>query len=564
MKFSEFKYERPDLDIIIEDIESLVTDFEKSESFEEALASFEKVLNISENFNTAQTLCEIRNNINTADEFYENEQAFFDENLPLFQNAMNKFYKVLVKSKFRKRLENIYSKQYFTQIELGLKCFDEKIMPELVEEAKLCTKFSKLLASAKIEFNGKIHNLSQMGIYNQNPDRNIRKAALLKTTEFRASIQAEIDDIYDKLVKTRDSMAKKMGFANYVDFGYLRLGRSDYNSQNVANYRKSIVKYLVPTAAKIFESQAKRLGINDLKFYDLSYFYADGNPQHNKNKDELVASALKFYSELSKETKNFFEFMLETELMDLEAKPNKSGGGFCTFISKYNSPFIFSNFRGDMGDVDVLTHEAGHAFEVYTASKHLAISDIYWPTMEACEIHSMSMEFFAYPYMNYFFGDDAKKYRFKHLSEAITFVPYGACVDEFQHFVYENPLCGKEARRVKWLELEKKYLPWRDYAELKFYAEGNFWHCQSHIFQNAFYYIDYTLAQVCAFQLLLLDKENHEKAWQKYYSLCKLGGSMSFTELVKAAGLKNPFVESTLADIMPKLEEYLNILEQEC
>lgn len=560
MKFKDFKYERPK-ESLFEEIAQAKKNFEDAKSFEEAEAVLKQAIQLREHFQTMEVICSIRNSINTADEFYEQEIAYFDENTPVLDKVWNDLIKVVLKSPFRSELEKTFTKQCFTNWELSLKVFDEKIMEDLVEEAKLNTEYSKLLASAKIEFDGKINNLSQMNVYANSKDRSIRKAADKKRAEYMESIEEKLDTIYDKLVHVRTNMAKKLGYENYVDFGYLRLGRSDYTAKEVKGYRDQVLQYVVPVAKKIIESQAKRIDISNIKAYDIPMFYKDGNPNHGKDKDALVHSAQKFYSALSLETKEFFQFMVDHELMDLETKPNKSGGGYCTMIPDYKSPFIFSNFNGTMGDVDVLTHEAGHAFEVYTASKHLPVSDIYWPTMEACEIHSMSMEFFAYPYMDLFFTTDGKKYRFKHLSEAITFIPYGVCVDEFQHYVYENPDVTPQMRKDKWHELEQKYTPWKDYDGISYYERGCYWHRQSHIFNEAFYYIDYTLAQVCAFQFLLLDRQDHRKAWDTYYELCKLGGSKSFLNLLKAVHLKNPFEEGTLKEIIPKLEEVLKSLE---
>lgn len=561
MKFNEFKYQRPDIEKTISDIQRITKALEVEGDYDKVIELIEEYNRISADFSTNVTLCSIRNTINTVDEFYEAENEFIDENAPLVSNASNEYNKALLNCKIRPQLEEKYSKQYFTLLEIQSKCFDEKIIEDLVEEAKLSTEYSKLLASAQIEFDGKVNNLSQMGVYANNVDRDVRKASSVKVAEFMSSIEDKLDDIYDKLVKVRTRIANKMGYDNYIDYGYLCLNRSDYNSKDVANYRKQVLENVVPVAKKIIADQEKRIGVASLKSYDIPMFYSDGNPNHGKNKDELVNNALRFYSDLSEETKEFFKYMQDHELMDLETKPNKAGGGYCTMIANYKAPFIFSNFNGTMGDVDVLTHEAGHAFEVYTAAKELPIEDIYWPTLEACEIHSMSMEFFAYPYMSLFFDEDARKYRFKHLSEAITFIPYGVCVDEFQHFVYANPNATPKERKAKWRELEKKYTPWKDYDGIEYYENGGFWHKQSHIFQSPFYYIDYTLAQVCAFQFYLLDLDDHEFAWNKYFDLCKLGGSKSFVKLLEAVDLKNPFDDGCLSAIMPELEEALKDLE---
>lgn len=561
MKFNELEYVRPDIAGMVKRIEEIAAAIENETDVAKICALYDESIAIDDDLSTMATICSIRNSINTVDEFYEKENEFFDENLATYSNASSKVAKAMVNSSARKELEKIYPVQIFKLMEVSLKCIDEKIIPELVEESKLVTDYNKLLASAKIEFDGKINNLSQMTVYANNPNREIRKAAELKKVEFMESIESKIDEIYDKLVSVRTRMAKKMGYDNYVDFGYLRLNRTDYNSKDVAGYRKQVLESIVPVAAEIIKAQGKRIGIKDMKSYDIPLFYTDSNPTPKGNKDVLVNKALEMYGELSPETKEFFAFMCEHELMDLETRPNKAGGGYCTMIPKYKAPFIFSNFNGTMGDVDVLTHEAGHAFEAYTAAKNIKQSELYWPTMEACEIHSMSMEFFAHPWMEKFFEEDADKYRYKHLAESITFIPYGVSVDEFQHYVYENPEATPKMRKDKWIEIEKKYTPWKDYDGIDFYERGNFWLRQSHIFGTAFYYIDYTLAQVCAFQFYLQDLENHEAAWNKYYDLCKLGGSLSFTNLLKAVNIDNPFEEGSLAKIMNKLKVVLKELE---
>lgn len=560
MKFSEYVYERPDIAKMSERIDEVTEQLKMASSAKQAEELIRKVEQITDDYDTMESICYIRNTINTVDEFYEKEVEFLNENNPVLKKSVTAFQKVVLNCPFRKELEKVFSKQYFTIMELRMKSFSECIMEELVTESKLCTKYAKLLAGAKISFDGKINNLSQMSVYTNSLDRSTRIAAYEKIAEFMEGIEAEIDTIYDELVKVRTQMATKMGYSNYVDFGYIRLGRSDYDSTKVAKYRKQVLESIVPIAEKIISEQATRLGISDFAFYDIPLFYPDGNPNHEKTKEELVCAANQFYSELSKETKEFFQFMQEHELMDLETKPNKAGGGYCTMIPNYKAPFIFSNFNGSMGDVDVLTHEAGHAFQIYTASQVIPSSSIYWPTLEACEIHSMSMEFFAHPYMDLFFKKDATKYRIKHLSEAITFIPYGVCVDEFQHYVYEHPTASIADRKKKWRELEQLYTPWKNYAHIPYYERGNFWQRQSHIFQNAFYYIDYTLAQVCAFQFFILDQKNHQVAWKKYQELCQLGGSMSFLDLLKKVGLANPFEEGCLDQIM---QELMPLLEKE-
>ena len=560
MNFNDYKYERIDIDAVKKQFEELIGSFSKADSAEKQCEIMDKVINLRNHIDTMITLVSIRHSINTADDFYDKENDYCDEISPLLYGFTTDFYEALVTSKFRKELEDKYGKFLFDQAECSLKTFNEEVIPQLQEENKLSSKYDKLIASAKIPFDGEERTLSQMAPYTQSKDRNIRKDAAKKVAEFFSAHKNDFDEIYDKLVKVRTEIAHKLGFKNYVELAYARLRRLDYNAQDVAGYRKQVLENIVPLHSELRERQAKRLGIDKLKFYDEPIKFNSGNADPHGDPEWILNHGKTMYRELSKETDEFFTFMTENNLLDLLSKKGKNSGGYCTYIPDYKSPFIFANFNGTAHDVDVLTHEAGHAFQVYE-SRGYEVPEYLWPSYEACEIHSMSMEFLTWPWMGLYFENDEDKYKFIHLSEALLFIPYGVTVDEFQHWVYENPEATPEERRNKWLETEKKYLPTRDYGEIDELKEGIFWFRQGHIFGTPFYYIDYTLAQVCAFQFWIKSRENREKAWEEYLNLCRLGGSKSFFELMKAANLKNPFNEGTIASVIPKIREFLDSID---
>ncbi len=560
MKFKDYEYIRPDLKVIGEEFEKLLKDFDESKSFEEQNEIIKEINRIRSNVETMGNLAYIRHSINTKDEFYAKEKDFLDENMPLYQNMVMKFYEALVNSKFREELEKEWGKQIFNLAEMQLKTFSEEIIEDLIRENKLVTEYDKLIASAKIDFEGQTRNLSQMAPFMQSKDRTIREKAHKAYIRFFEENEDEFDRIYDELVKIRTNMAQKLGYENYVQMGYYRMSRSDYTSEDVANYRKQVEEDLVPLVVELKERQRRRLGLDELKYYDEPLEYLTGNAKPKGGPEWILENGKRMYKELSKETHEFFTFMVERELLDLVSKEGKMSGGYCTYIPDYKSPFIFSNFNGTSDDVDVLTHEAGHAFQVYM-SRDLEVPEYSFPTMEAAEIHSMSMEFITWPWMELFFEDDADKYRFSHLAGAVSFIPYGVTVDEFQHFVYENPEATPEERKAKWREIEEKYLPFRDYEDNDLLNRGGYWFRQGHIFSTPFYYIDYTLAQVCAFQFWIKIREDREKAWKDYLRLCKAGGSKSFLELVELADLKNPFIDGTVKEVVDLIKEWLDSVD---
>ena len=560
MKFNDYKYEKINIDETKEKFSNLIKSFSDAENLEEQTKYMDEIIKLRNHIDTMETLVSIRHSIDTTDEFYDKENEYVDEISPILFGFISEFYKALVNSKFRADLEKKYGKFLFDLAENTLKTFNEEIIPDLQEENRLSSKYSKLIASAKIQFDGEEKNLSEMVPYTQSKDRNVRIEASKKVAHFFKENKDKFDKIYDGLVKVRTTIAQKLGYKNYVELGYARLSRLEYDSKMVASYRKQVLENIVPLHTELRQRQAKRLGLDKLKFYDEPIKFNSGNADPHGDPEWILNHGKTMYNELSKETAEFFSFMTEKNLLDLLSKKGKMSGGYCTYIPEYKSPYIFANFNGTSHDVDVLTHEAGHAFQVYQ-SRGYEIPEYLWPTYEACEIHSMSMEFLTWPWMDLFFENDAEKYKFIHLSEALLFIPYGVTVDEFQHWVYENPNATPDDRRAKWLEIEKKYLPTRDYGEVDDLKEGIFWFRQGHIFNSPFYYIDYTLAQACAFQFWIKSQENREKAWDEYLALCKLGGSKPFFELMKAANLKNPFEQGTIASVIPKIREFLESID---
>jgi M3 family oligoendopeptidase len=558
--FDDILYTRPDMHLLESDFDTLLERFRNAATYEEQDNALERINRLRSTFETASSVSSVRHTIDTRDAFYEGENDFFDHNGPVYEGLINRFYKELVSAKFKSQLEAKYGKLLFIKATLAMETFKPEIIEDLQKENELSSKYTKLLSSAKIQFEGEELNLSGLTPYEQSADRSIRKKAMEAKYGFLADNSAELDSIFDELVKVRAGIAKKLGYKSYIEYSYARLQRTEYDKEMVAFYRSQILQHVVPVSQKLRKRQAKRLGLDSLKFYDEALEFQSGNAKPKGDPAWIIDKGSRMYEELSAETREFFHFMTGHGLMDLETKPGKAPGGYCTFINDYKAPFIYSNFNGTSGDIDVLTHEAGHAFQVYM-SRNFAVPEYHWPTYEACEIHSMSMEFFTWPWMESFFEEETDKYKFAHLGSSINFLPYGATVDEFQHFVYENPAATPAERNAAWRSIEQKYLPQRDYSGNAYLESGAFWQKQTHIYNTPFYYIDYTLAQVCAFQFWVRANENREKAWADYVTLCKAGGSKPFLELVKLAGLESPFDAGCVEKVVKKIENWLDAVD---
>ncbi|WP_289141326.1 M3 family oligoendopeptidase [uncultured Brevibacillus sp.] len=556
MTFKEYLYERPNMEWIGTEFKTYLKTFSTANDLETQEQAMKALNKLRSKFHTQCQLVNIRHSIDANDEFYRIEQDYIDTIKPIFQGYVTDYYRALMASPFRLELEQRWGTQLFQLAEQAVRAFHPDIIEDLQQENKLMTEYNKLIASAKIQFEGDERTLVQLDPFMRAADRTMRQRASEAYYRFMEDYELEFDRILDDLVKVRTGMAKKLGYQNYVELGYARMNRTDYNAKMVANFRLQVLDQIVPLASRLRERQCSRIGVDTLRYYDEDLSFKDGNPTLKGDSDWVVANSAKMYAEMSPETNKFFTFMMENGLMDLVSKKGKQGGGYSAFLSDYHAPFVFANFNGSSSDIHDLTHETGHAFQMYE-SRHFQVPEYNIPTYEAAEIHSMSMDFFAWPWLKLFFEEEADKYKFHHLTSAVLFLPYGASIDEFQHFIYEHPERTPAERREAWLNIERKYLPERNYEGCEYLERGGFWHKQGHIFTLPFYYIDYALAEICALQFLKRLIRDYEAAWADYLKLCREGGSKSFTNLVEVAGLMSPFEDGCIASIVVALEQQL-------
>ena len=559
MKFKDMPYERPDFEAAKQTLIELTRRLKEAASYEEAKAVFLESEEGAKHLHTMATLVSIRNSIDTRDEFYDAEQKFMDNAFPELQQYMQAFSMAMLESPYRADFSAEFGDLMFVNAEIQLKTFDPAIIGDLQKEAELTQAYQKLIASAQIPFEDGVYTLPQLGPFKSDPDDARRLAAWKADGQWYKENQAELDRIYDELTHLRDSMGKKLGYEGYTTLGYYRMGRNCYDKNDVEKFRAAVQKYLVPVADKIYRKQAQRLGKEyPLSFADAALEFRSGNPRPQGSADDILAQGLKFYRELSPETAEFFETMMDNELLDVLSKEGKAGGGYCTGIADYEVPFIFANFNGTQGDVEVVTHEAGHAFAYWMNRKRVPV-EYAWPSMEACEVHSMSMEFMAWPWAEGFFGEDARKFRYSHLAAALTFIPYGTMVDHFQHEVYAKPDMTPAERHKVWKDLLTVYMPWMKLdGDIPFYAEGEAWQRQQHIYNSPFYYIDYCLAQTVSLQFWAMSQADFDNAWKYYMAYTVQGGSCTFVDLLKNAGLDTPFDEITLKTVCEVADTWLD------
>ena len=540
-KFSTLEYKRPDLEARRAQLAQWKDAAEHAESYDALRALLFEMDRVNCELFTQYAIANVRHTLDTRDAFYEAEIHYLQDTMPTLGAAEVALSEAIAASPFRPDIEREFGKQYFASIDLQKKQFCEANIPLRQQEARLTNEYQKIMATAEIPFDGKTLNLYGLQKYFEHPDRAVRAAAVKAYSEFYEGSEPRLEEIWDELIRIRNQMGKNLGFENYIPLGYLEQGRTDYGEKEVASFREQVRTFLVPLCQKLYDAQAKRLDLDHVMVYDEKMVFPDGNAEPAGDDAFMVKTAQKMYHEISPETGEFIDFMIDHELMDLQNKPGKASTGYMTYLPSLKAPFVFSCFNHTIFDMQVLTHELGHAFAGYMAMRSQPIFDYYSETTDIAEIHSMSMEQFAYPYAEWFFGDQADKFRFAHLQEALTFVPFGVAVDEFQHICYAHPELTPKERTYQWHLLEEKYMPWRRYDNDAFMERGGYWYHKLHIYLYPFYYINYTLTTMGAMEFKKKYAEDKQAAWQGYLKLCKTGGSRSYLETLRYADLSNPF-----------------------
>ncbi len=563
MKVRDLPYQRVTLEEIRQRVTDILAAIRGAARKEEILAARQQMISVLKDYSTAASLAEMRFTCNTVDPFYLAEHDYYDEIGPAVQNLIHEYLCAILDSPLRPELEQVLNPVLFRSAEVQRKAISPEILEDMVEENKLVSQYSSLMSGMSFTFRGQTMPRSLLMKYTKDDDRETRKEAYTQLGLGLQAHAAELDELFDKLVHVRDRMAKKMGYRNFVELGYYRMERLCFDQEKVAAFRENILRDVVPVVQKLRTENARHMGIDRFMVYDYDVVVPGGDPKPVADKDGIFAAAKEMYHAMSADTGRFIDMMLENEAFDVDSRDNKWGGGYCTEFANFRQPFILANFNGTAGDVDVVTHEAGHAFNAYMIADNEYAVELGCGGMETAETHSMSMEFFAWPYMEKFFGDNAGRYRYMHALDALSFLPYGTMVDAFQHIVYEQPDLTPAERKAVWRDLEAKFRPYIHFDGIPYIEEGVRWQYQMHIYESPFYYIDYCLAQTAAFGFLLASQEDYDDAFARYVRLLKQGGERVWTDLLAEAGLPSPFEPGALHTLAQGVESLLTRIQPE-
>jgi M3 family oligoendopeptidase len=482
-------------------------------------------------------------------ELEEADRYFREHVAPVADNGNSKLVNALLASRHRAAIAARYGDYLIRALETAVEPLAPINNDLRVAVSTLVTKYDKVVSSGEVEVEGNTVTLSQARSLQSAESAETRRQAFVAYRQWFVDHRDELAKIYDELVHLRDRMAKNLGHENYIRLGYLSMGRTDYGQAEVAQFRANVRRYAVPLLSAIHKRLAAAHGSETLKPWDSSYDPELSLPSDVAPVETQLDKAQRVFESLSPELARHFVRMREENLIDLENRKGKRAGAYCTSFPDEGRVAILCNSTGEEEDVRTLMHEMGHAFQGWESQPIEAV-DLQWPTSDACEVHSMGMEYLSMRHIEEFFTEDqAQKFRRGRWKRAIDLLCYVCVVDEFQHWAYENPSATFDERDAQWDRLWDTYITGIDYDGNERFKSAR-WYAQGHIFQMPFYYIDYALAETGAMQLALVDSRDHEEGLAKYLELCRIGGTRSVLDIFRKVGMRSPFDGELMRDLM--------------
>lgn len=439
-------------------------------------------------------------------------------------------------------------------IENRVALFRPENVPLETEEAKLKQQYQKITGAMTVTFRGKEHTLQQMARYLEETDRPLRQEAWELVARRRYQDREALDEIFDRLLALRETIARNAGFADYRAYAFRQRERFDYTPEDCLGFHEAIERTVLPLVRDLLERRRRLLGVETLRPWDLQVDVL-GRPPLRPFEDaaQLVSGVAEIFARVDPDLAAQFRFLRDRALLDLESRKGKAPGGYQSTLNERRVPFIFMNAVGLDVDLRTLLHEAGHAFHMLAARREPLI-DYRSAPIEFSEVASMGMELLASPHLGVFYAspDDAQRSYREMLEQVVGLFPWVATIDAFQHWVYTHPGHSREERRAAWLRTFRRFRPGVDYQGYEEF-EAVLWHRQLHLFLVPFYYIEYGIAQVGALQVWRRARHDPAGAVQRYREALALGGTRPLPALFEAAGAEFDFSARTLGPLMEEM-----------
>ncbi|MGG2933148.1 M3 family oligoendopeptidase [Bacillus pacificus] len=483
---------------------------------------------------------------------------------PLLKRYQNSFDNKYLESPFRMELDPETYSLLDKKIKNAKTLFCEKNIDLEVNEDKLVTEYFEITGGLTALWDGEEKTITELQSYLQDPDRHIRKKAKTLISETFLSVEDKLQHILNELIVIRDQKAKNIQLHNYRDYMFKKHERFDYTPEDCYELAESIRKYVVPLIDKIYNKKKSELQVESLRPWDLKATAPNQKVLKPIEKaSDLIEKSSHILHKLDHEFSALLERMHKNNCLDLESRKGKGPGGFCEYLPTSQLSFIFMNLNHTHYDVTTFLHEMGHSIH-NDCMKQLELQKYLEIPSESAELASMTMELFSMEYWDTFYENKEEfiKAKLDFFKGIVKYLPQMLIVDQFQHWMYENPNHTAKERNEKYLELHNTYQS--NIVNIEGYENwvATGWLPVLHIFEIPFYYIEYAIAQLGALQMYKQYKENPKQALENYKKALSLGSSKSLTEIYEAAGIRFDFSGEIIKELMLFVEEELELLEQ--
>lgn len=542
---------RPDYSKYVRKINSLSDKLRQATTNNDVLSifdSFNKIIYVHESY---KTYCQLTQKLALLDQEANNEITYLQHSIAKFYNAINIFYSIFLQKEQIDVYKQKYEDHFIDKMETAKASnFGSEMSKLKNQERQLVRQYTLLVNKWQHENNFSLV-LNRTAL--NSTSATTRKKVALEKNNLMQLVKGKIDELYSKLVICRNEQAKVSNKQSYAELSDILLMRIGYSRNDIAKLRENIRDIVVP-----YFNEYRTTNKKAINYADDRYFYRGFDDLNNESFNNMH-KICHMVSKSTPEVGKFFEELINRNLFDIEPRPNKDQGASSHYIITEHMPFIFANVSKTPQDVRIIIHEVGHAYAAYVADKKNMIPMLFYPGQDGCEIHSTTLELLTLSSSNELFGNNSKRYIIGKIEEAIYLLCYAAEVDEFQEIVYNNNIISPQERDYIWILLDKKYRPWLNYEGLDYFAGGSGWQEQRHIIGSPFYFIDYALAQIVAFEILNKYLYDSNTGLKSYYDIINCAGSLSFKATISRGNVGDPFSTYAMHDIVKVSKEMLKL-----
>ncbi|MFZ4631380.1 MAG: M3 family oligoendopeptidase, partial [Bacteroidia bacterium] len=446
--------------------------------------------------------------------------------------------------------------------------YREENIPLQTELKGLESQYGAKTGSLSIVYNGHEYTLPQAQNLLKSPDPSQREAVYRLIMEARAGIGEDLQGLMDRMLDLRHRVALNAGFANYRDYRFRELNRFEYGVEECETFHQSVRDSFMPLKEHMDHNKALINGLDRLRPWDLKALPAGLKPlQPFEGQKDLIQKSIAAFQQLDPFFGECLSTMDRMGRFDLESRKGKAPGGYNYPMMESGAPFVFMNATGSMEDLETMMHEGGHA--VHSFLVHPLRLNVYRQTpSETAELASMSMELLSMVAYPHFFGnpEDLHRASYEQIQRALGVLPWIACIDAYQHWMYTHPGHSRNERSHAWKELLQQYTsPVVDWSGLDEWLDYQ-WQGQLHLFEMPFYYIEYGFAQIGALGVWRNCTSDPVHGLAAYREALALGNTVSINDVYRQAGVpfeaNHAYVEELANWTLNKMQHHENHLHR--